>query len=148
MLGLGIHAVPLVRRLLPTFDDVVAGTYVRPAGYFITARSGLRTAQMIALMPTQWRPVWTLQAVSDRHELTISFPPSYVLAGSASAELLGPDGTRRWSFATDGYQAEWSEIEAIVGHGAPPRLTIGNAVDDLAYALKLIECSGREPQHL
>jgi len=148
ILGLAIHAVPLVRRLLPTFDDVAIGRYLRPVGYFVTARSGPWTAQMIGLMPTQWRPVWTLQAVSDQHELTISFPPSYVLAGSASAELSGPDGTRRWRFATNGYQAEWSEIEAIVGRGAPPRFTMTNAVDDLAYALKLIEGSDREPERV
>jgi myo-inositol 2-dehydrogenase / D-chiro-inositol 1-dehydrogenase len=144
ILGLAIHAVPLVRRLFPEFDDVAIGTYPPPLAYVLTLRSGPRTAQMVGLMPTQWRPDWTLRAISDRHELSITFPPSFVLAGSATAEISGPGGTRRWSFAENGYQAEWSEIAAIVRHGARPRITIDEAVEDLDYALRLIEGSTRE----
>jgi myo-inositol 2-dehydrogenase / D-chiro-inositol 1-dehydrogenase len=144
ILGLAIHAVPLVRQLFPEFDDVAVGQYLRPVGYFLTARSGPRTAQMMGLMPTQWRPDWKLRALSDRHELSISFPPSYVLAGSAMAELSSPTAARRWSFAENGYQAEWLEIERLVRAGSAPRFAIDEAVDDLDFALRLVEGSTRE----
>jgi myo-inositol 2-dehydrogenase/D-chiro-inositol 1-dehydrogenase len=144
ILSLAIHAVPLMRRVFPEFDEVVAGNYVPPLGYFFTVRCGTRAAQLIGLMPTDWRPDWTLRAVSDRHELVIALPPSYVLSGSATAELSSPTGTRRWSFAENGYQSEWVEIERLVRGGARPRFVIHDAVEDLKYALRLIEGSTQE----
>jgi myo-inositol 2-dehydrogenase / D-chiro-inositol 1-dehydrogenase len=146
VLGLAIHAVPLVRRLVPDFDGVATGRQLGAFGYFLTLSSGTTAAQMIGLIPTQWEAYWSLRAISDQCELSITFPPSYVLAGSAVAELSGPDGTRRWRFNENGYQAEWSEIEAIVRHGAQPRFAIADAVDDLDYALRLIEGSTRESE--
>jgi myo-inositol 2-dehydrogenase/D-chiro-inositol 1-dehydrogenase len=146
ILGLAIHAVPLVRRLFPDFETVAVGRSLDPTGYFLTLRDGRRTAQMIGLVPSKWRPDWTLLAVSDRHELSIGFPPSFVLAGSATAELAGPKSTRRWSFEENGYQAEWAEIEAIVRHEARPRIAIDEAVSDLDYALRLIEGTTTEQE--
>jgi predicted dehydrogenase len=147
ILGLAIHAVPLVRRLFPDFETVAFGRYLKPIGYFLTLRSGRRAAQMIGVMPTNWQPDWTLRAFSERHQLSISFPPSFVLAGSAAAEIVGPSSARRWNFGENGYQAEWAEIAAIVRDKARPRFTIDQVVDDLDYALRLIERSTleREP---
>lgn len=148
ILGLAIHAVPIVRRLFPDFETVAIGRSLNPIGYFLTLRSAHGTAQMIGLMPTEWRPDWTFSAFSELHELSISFPPSFVLAGSATAELAGPNSTKRWTRRENGYQAEWAEIASIVRDQARPRFTIDEVVDDLNYALKLIESSTLEREQV
>jgi myo-inositol 2-dehydrogenase / D-chiro-inositol 1-dehydrogenase len=144
ILTLAIHAIPIVRRLFPEFDRVSLGRTLGQLGYLVTLHDGPRTAQLIGVVPTHWKPDWTLRAISPHHQLEITFPPSYVLAGSATAELSGPDGTKRWSFQQNGYQAEWAEIATIVRDGTHPRYAINEAVEDLEYALRLIEASGEQ----
>lgn len=71
--------------------------------------------------------------------MRIQFPPSYVLAGSATVELVNASSRSSWRYAHNGYQAEWLHL-ADVAEGRV-ELTIGvqTVVDDLLYALALAD---------
>ena len=139
VLGLATHNLPLVRHFLPTVQEVLAAEFVPPWGYQLTFRSGDRLAQLLALMPGQWRPDWSLRVWGPKAELQIQFPPSYVLAGSATVELVNAGSRSSWRYAHNGYQAEWLHL-ADVAEGRV-ELTIGvqTVVDDLFYALALAD---------
>jgi predicted dehydrogenase len=135
ILGLAIHNTPLVRQLLPTVDQVLDARPVTPFGYRITIRSGPRTAHLLALLPGQWSPQWTFDAWGARDRLHVEFPPSYVLAGSATAEIRG----RRWGSPVNGYQAEWRHLADVVAGTAAPLFSADDSVADLRYALAIAD---------
>ena len=139
VLGLATHNLPLVRHFLPTVQEVLAAEFVPPWGYQLTFRSGNRLAQLLAMMPGQWRSDWSLRVWGSKAELQIQFPPSYVLAGSATVELVNASSRSSWRYAHNGYQAEWLHL-ADVAEGRV-ELTIGvqTVVDDLLYALALAD---------
>ena len=139
VIGLAIHSIPLVRSLFPRFDEVRYARFLRPFGYAVTLRCGSCEAQLLAVLPGQWKPAWTLDAWAPDARLRLDFPPSYVLAGSATAELSHRDSSRRWRFETNGYQAEWLEIADIATRGDSPSIPLGAAVDDLAFALEIVD---------
>jgi hypothetical protein len=118
VLGLATHTIPQLRRFLPKFERVITARFVVPFGYQLILASEGHTAELLALMPGQWRADWTFHAWGADEELHIQFPPSYVQAGSATATLSSRDGHRSWRYATNGYQAEWLHL-ADVAEGRP-----------------------------
>jgi hypothetical protein len=87
VLGLATHTIPQIRQFLPTCKQVTAARFVPPFGYQIVVIGDDRTAELIALMPGRWRPDWSFHVWGADSELHIDFPPSYVLAGSATVTL-------------------------------------------------------------
>jgi hypothetical protein len=113
VLGLATHTIPQVRQFLPTCKQVTAAKFVPPFGYQIVVIGDGRTAELIALMSGRWRPDWSFHVWGADSELHIDFPPSYVLAGSATVTLSQPEGQRRWRYPTNGYQAEWAHLADV-----------------------------------
>ncbi len=140
IIGLAIHALPLVRRLIPKLARVTGAQVLEPFGYLVTvADDDDRVAQLIGMMPGRWRPDWTLDAWGPHGDLHVDFPPSFVLAGSASAHVRSGAGDRSWRYADNGYQAEWRHLADIVQYGAAPAIPVHEAVDDVALALAIAD---------
>jgi predicted dehydrogenase len=143
VMGLAIHDLPLVRALLPRFDDLVVlrAHALQPFGYQIVLTAGGKLVELHAAMTSTWRPEWVLEAFSDDQSLRVEFSPSYVHAGSAVSTLRA--GTRATTFGPaphNGYEGEWRDIHDIVrGHQAPPDLS--SVIDDLSFALILADAA-------
>jgi myo-inositol 2-dehydrogenase / D-chiro-inositol 1-dehydrogenase len=105
----------------------------------LTFRSGDRLAQLLALMPGHWRADWSLRVWGPKAELQIQFPPSYVLAGSATAELVNGGSRSSWRYAHNGYQAEWLRLADVAEGRAELTIGVQAVVDDLLYALALAD---------
>jgi len=139
VLGLAIHNLPLIRRFLPVIEEVGFAARVKPWGYVITGRGSAGSVELIARTGGTWRPDWTLTVWGQRDELELSFPPSYVQAGSATATLRGPLGSTTFGpYPVGGYEAEWHELLAVLG-GADARYPLQVLLDDLEYALRLAD---------
>ena len=67
------------------------------------------------------------------------FPPSYVLAGSATATLTTATARTSWRYPRNGYQAEWLHLADVVERRAELAVPVQTAVDDLLYALRLAD---------
>lgn len=143
ILGLAIHNTPLVRQLLGSEIEVKAARVLVPFGYMLTVASGERSAQMLGFMPGGWQPEWTLQAWGEGAVLRVGFPPSYVLAGSATAELSSAGGRSVWEYTENGYQAEWRHAADVAERLADPRITLQDVVDDLLFALEVADGAAR-----
>jgi hypothetical protein len=139
MTGLTSHNVPHVRALAPQVDELHIARWLQPFGYDIGYRSGASIVRMLAFLHSQSRVDWTLEAWGAGHHLHIEFPPSYVLAGSATATLRSGDGERRWRFPDNGYQAQWRELLDVANGKCAPRVTPDELLADLAYAIGLAE---------
>ena len=139
ILGLATHSLPLIRHFLPTSEEVLSAAFVPPFGYQLTFRSGDRIAQLLAHMPGQGRPDWSLRVWGSHSELRVQFPPSYVLAGSARAELVNASSRCSWHFAHNGYQAEWLHLADVAEGRCELTIEVQTAVDDLLYALALAD---------
>jgi myo-inositol 2-dehydrogenase / D-chiro-inositol 1-dehydrogenase len=139
ILGLATHNLPLVRRFAPTVDEVLSAGYLNPWGYELTFRSGGTAVQLIAVLPGQWRPDWSMQVFGSRAELHVQFPPSYVLAGSATATLSTSKSQTAWRYPLNGYQQEWLHLSDVVNGRAELAPLVQTAVDDLLYALRLAD---------
>jgi predicted dehydrogenase len=143
VLGLAIHDLPLIRRLVPFFDDVTLARSLKPWGYLLSLSSPTQVAQLIAVMPGHWGPSWTFSATGPGYELSVDFPPSYVLAGSATARLETESGTRVWTDKENGYQAEWRHLTDVALGLTEPRISLQGSLDDLLYALAVADGAGR-----
>ena len=141
ILGLAIHDIPLLRLLLPRFDEVADIRFLQPLGYVITLVAGTRSAQFIALTPGDWPLRWTLDAFSPSSTLRIDFTPSFVLAGSARAEIRKAGSSTVWELPRNGYQEEWLHLSEVAHGITSPIVGIEEAVDDLTYALELADRS-------
>jgi myo-inositol 2-dehydrogenase / D-chiro-inositol 1-dehydrogenase len=139
ILGLAMHALPLIREFVPETGRVRFARMVKPWGYSVALSTGDRAVQLIGLMPGQWAPDWTLRACARDQELRVSFPPSYVLAGSATAELRSHGKWASWQYAENGYQAEWSHLADVAEHRAEPLISVADAVADLKYATEIAD---------
>ncbi|WP_426562112.1 Gfo/Idh/MocA family protein [Angustibacter sp. McL0619] len=149
VMGLAIHDLPLVRALLPGFDDlqVHAAATLVPFGYQIVASSGGRRVELHGAVTETWQPSWVFEAYSDDEVLETEFTPSYVQAGSATTTLRTAGGTR--SFGPDtfnGYEGEWREIAAIVNEQAPAP-DLPGLIEDLRFALKLADQAADVVRH-
>ena len=139
VLGLAVHDLPLVRRLVPSFGDVTFAKLLDPWGYSFVLSSDIQVVQLTAVMPGQWGPSWTLEAFGPSYELSVEFPPSYVLAGSAIARVRDGSGTRVWQYGENGYQAEWRQLIHALAGESEPTFAIEEVVEDLLYSLKLAD---------
>jgi myo-inositol 2-dehydrogenase / D-chiro-inositol 1-dehydrogenase len=139
ILGLATHTVPHLRAFFPAQPEVVSARYVAPWGYHILLTGEGRIGEVLALMPGAHRPDWTFSAWSASARLTVDYPPSYVLAGSARAVLQRGSQSDSWQFAQNGYQAEWAQLADAASGRSPLRISVGEAVDDLFFALALAD---------
>ena len=146
-LGLVIHNVPLLRQFHPRLGELVSASFVQPFGYAMVVTDDVRTLELLGYMGGRWPPHWTLRVVGTTSDLRVSFPPSFVLAGSSRAELTCAGSTTVFQFDTNGYQQEWAAIyDAAVGE-AEPLISLDDVVDDVVYALDLadqVDPTGRE----
>lgn len=146
LLGLGIHDLPLVREAAPDWRDVevVSAWVVTPLGYLVTARAGSVNILLEGSFRDHWRPEWELEVVRDDGGLEVTFPPSYVHAGSATATVRhGSDVSRVEPFADNGYDAEWHHLAQLAD--APSFDHLDALVDDLEFALTIAD---RAADHL
>lgn len=143
VMGLAIHDLPLIRSLLPRYDDLrmIAATFLAPFGYRILFVAGGKSVELHAVMSQTWQPCWTLDAYADDQVLHTEFTPSYVHAGSAVSTLSTADSARVFGpTAVNGYEAEWREIAGIVrGEIAPPDLR--ELVDDVRFAIAVADAA-------
>ena len=114
-----------------------------PFGYILALASGERSAQMLGFIPGAWQPDWTLQAWGEDAVLRVGFPPSYVLAGSATAELTTGGARSVWQYPENGYQAEWRHTADVAEKVAEPSITLQDIVDDLLFALDVADGAAR-----
>ena len=135
VMGLAIHATPLVRRLVGDELRVTFACLVPPFGYVIALAHGSTSAQLTGFMPGAWQPAWTLHAWGRDAELQVEFPPSYVLAGSATARLIADTSTRAWRYPRNGYEAEWRYVAEVAAGAAAPLASLEDAVADTLFAL-------------
>ncbi|MEV0382717.1 Gfo/Idh/MocA family oxidoreductase [Nonomuraea sp. NPDC050643] len=138
ILGLAIHNLPLVRRFLPEIEQVGLVRALKPFGYLLTFQGGGRTAELVGYLHGGWREEWTFEVWGDDGELRLDFPPSYVRAGSATAELRTAEGTRVFGpYPDNGYTGEWRHLAALATGAEPVRYGMADVAADLAYALDL-----------
>jgi predicted dehydrogenase len=143
VLDLAIHNTPLVRELVPDVDKVRFARVRLPFGYVLSLSDGRRLVQLLALMWGRWPPDWTFEAWGANHALHIAFPPSYVLSGSATAELASPQGRTSWRFPRNGYQLEWEHVADVVA-GSATSVAPDEWVADLEYALRIADGAERQ----
>lgn len=139
ILGLAMHALPLIRELAPEPGSVSFARLLTPWGYSITTTAGDRAVQLIGLMPGRWAPDWRLSAWGSGQELHVAFPPSYVLAGSATATLTSRQDRRSWHYPENGYQAEWTHVADVAEGRAQPLHSLGTEIADLLYAIDIAD---------
>ncbi len=141
VMGLAIHNLPLIRVALPRLDEVSFADRLDPWGYVMTATGPNGSVDLLARMPGTWQPDWTLAFWGPQVELDLSFTPSYVHSGSAVARLRTADGSQRvfGPYPSDGYEAEWRELVAILLDGKKPRYDVPHLIDDVGYAIDLAD---------
>ena len=144
LLGLAIHDLPLVRRFLPRWREleVVHAALLAPIGYLVLLASGDCLVELTGLMHDHWQPDWELEVVSPHARLRVTFPPSFVQAGSATARLAdGPHGAVYGPYEQDGYQAEWRHLATCVSGKTKPAAASPGAVQDLEFALAVADAA-------
>ena len=107
-----------------------------------TFRCEDRLAQLLAVMPGRWHPDWSLRVWGPQAELRAQFPPSYVLAGSASVELENAVCRSSWRYNSNGYQAEWLHLADVAEGRCELHFGVQTIVEDLLYALALADGAG------
>lgn len=123
IMGLAIHDLPLVRRLLRDSGNpqVISAKRLAPFGYTLTIRAGAQTVDLFAFMHRHWRPEWTLTATAPDWRAHAEFTPSFVMAGSGSASMATAQSTLSMPGAAEnGYAGEWRAIAAILSGAMPP----------------------------
>jgi predicted dehydrogenase len=143
ILGLGIHNVPLVRHYYPSVGEVRSARHVKPFGYSVVLANGDQNASLQALMPGDWSPKWRFKVIGERAQLSVEFPPSYVLSGSGRATLVVGDTARTFSFGESGYEIQWRHLHDVVAKQEDLIIPFDVAANDLEFALSLAR-SGSE----
>jgi predicted dehydrogenase len=141
--GLAIHNLPLVRHFQPRLGELRTARFIQPFGYVVVVSDGLHTIELLAYMGGTWPSHWALRTVGDKSELRVVFPPSFVLAGSARAEVCGTRPTTVFEFDTNGYQEQWKMLHSIAIGDAEPLASLAEVVDDIVYALDLADQADR-----
>lgn len=136
VLGLHVHDLPLIREFLGQLAEVEAAEFTA-SGILISivGRNG-RHAQML-VSSSAWRPDWTLEVWSDETALRVEFPPSFVHAGSGTAQLAGADGVGTLPGSSrNGYEEEWTIVAELAERGESPRApSLDTLIDDLSFAI-------------
>lgn len=143
VLGLAIHDLPLVRRLLddPAQLRIHDARLLDPLGYQIVAGAGSTRLELHASMGQPWRPDWRLEALGREVQVRLDFTPSYVLAGSGRGRVSDSRGTTvHGPFPTNGYEEEWDVLARIL-QGEQQAPCVEELVADLAFALAVAEGS-------
>lgn len=143
ILGLAIHDLPLIRSLLPHFEDltVLEARFLPPVGYQVVCTAAGRRIELHARLSDTWRPAWTLEVVAPDRVLHTEFTPSYVHAGSAVSTLSGGTAAVTYGpYDSNGYEAEWRELAEIV-HGLRSAPEPSRLIDDLRFALSLADAA-------
>lgn len=141
VMGLAIHDLPLVRRLLvdSSAPQVSHAVRLAPFGYMLTLRAGDQMVDMFAFMHGHWRPEWTLTATALDWQAHAEFTPSFVMAGSGQASLATQDHViSQTPMAQNGYAGEWLAIAAMLRGEAPPP-DPDEIVQDFTFALAIAE---------
>ncbi|MFC5824060.1 Gfo/Idh/MocA family protein [Nonomuraea insulae] len=146
VLGLGTHVIPQLRRFMPEVGEVTFARRLEPFGYQILLTHDDRTAELVALMPGAWRPDWSFRVWGAEAELHITYPPSYVLAASATATLTRRGERRTWHFPHNGYQAEWAHLSDVALGKAAPVIPVQTAAEDMLFALDLADKATAAPR--
>jgi predicted dehydrogenase len=140
VLGLTIHDLPLVRAFAPAFDRVDHAELLAPFGGVISLTAGKRRIELIAFMRRGWQPDWRLEAWAPEASLSVSFTPSFVHAGSASATIRDRHGERHIAASpANGYEGEWRELHDLVSGNGTPRYPLGEMVADLTFAAEVAD---------
>jgi myo-inositol 2-dehydrogenase / D-chiro-inositol 1-dehydrogenase len=140
ILGLATHTVPHLRRFFHDVPEIISARYVAPWGYHLVFTADGRTGILLALLPGEWGPQWQFEAHSPSQSLHLTYPPSYVLAGSATATLTDTRGaSRSWHSTVNGYQAEWLHLADVVEGRTTLAHPVAEAAADLTFALALAD---------
>jgi myo-inositol 2-dehydrogenase / D-chiro-inositol 1-dehydrogenase len=135
--GLAIHDIPLIREFHRDVGKVMSARYLPIFGYAIALDGNDGAALLNASLPGPPRPNWTLRASGSAHELKVTFPPSYVLSGSARAELAGRSEARVFEQPVSGYEAMWDHVADVLDGSASPLVPLDTLIADLAFAAEL-----------
>jgi hypothetical protein len=141
VMGLAIHDLPLVRRLLVDHASVQVMHAVRlaPFGYMLTLQAGVQMVDMFAFMHGHWRPEWTLTATAPEWQAHAEFTPSFVMAGSGTASMTEAGQILSQPVMPEnGYAGEWRAIAAMM-RGTMPPPDPDDAVHDFNFAFAIAE---------
>lgn len=136
-LGLISHHIPLIRRFAGPLSDVVRARAVAPWGYDILLAGAAGSVHLTAVMGGTWDPAWHFTAENAEVAVRVAFPPSYVLAGSATACVSDAAGVRCWRDPDNGYQAEWRHLADVVDGLAELQVPLAEVIDDVDVTLRL-----------
>jgi len=146
VLGLAVHDLPLVRRLMPAAMsvEVCAARVIEPFGYSVTLAAGGQRALLYGQIHGHWEPRWELEAVGERTHLQIEFPPSFVHSGSGTGLRTGETGSWLAELSTmNGYEAEWRELARLArNEPESPGATI-DALDDARFSVRVADAAAR-----
>ncbi len=138
VMGLSVHDLPLVRTFAPFLDQVDSAEFIEPFGGVINLTAAGRRVDLISFMRPLWEPDWRLEVWAQSWSMRVSFTPSYVHAGSATAVICDEHGERRLGpFGFNGYEGEWMELHSIVTGAAQPRYPLRSVVDDLTFTTSI-----------
>lgn len=145
VLGLAIHDLPLARKLLPNVSPVVRMVHEPAAGgYLILADVGGAMLEVRGGSSRNWLPDWHVEAIADDGALVVRFGPSYVHAGSATANLTvasagaGFTTTQLGPTTDNGYLRQWQLIDEVL-HGRATAPALDTLVSDLDFATRLAD---------
>jgi myo-inositol 2-dehydrogenase / D-chiro-inositol 1-dehydrogenase len=141
VLGLAMHATPLIREIVPNIGRVSHARALKPWGYSIGYGDERSSVSLNAIVGGGWAPQWTLDAWGASTEVHATFPPSYVSAGSAVGEVRTASGSTVWHFDTNGYLAEWAHIADVAEGRCRLAVPLKTAVDDLAQTVSLADAA-------
>ena len=140
MLGLAVHDLPLVRDLLPTFERVVFARPVAPIGYVVGfIASGVPVHLTASMLPDGPEALWRVGITTDREEIDVEFPPSFVQAGGAVVTVRDADG-RRIVYppgSENGYLAEWRALSEVLDGASTTEYD--ELAADALYAIELAD---------
>jgi predicted dehydrogenase len=135
VLGLSVHDLPLVRAFFPSLDRVDHAELFAPVGALISLTAASRRVDLLAFTRPLSEPDWRFEVWGEAWSMHVSFTPSYVHAGSATATMRDRNGERTigpWPY--NGYEGEWIELHDLVIGAAEPRYPLNRVVDDLTFA--------------
>lgn len=143
ILGLAIHDIPIVSRLLGPVSSIeaVRAKFFPPYGYELVALADGVRLEFHAAMSTFLAPDWRVSLISDDTLVEVAFPPSYVSAGSAVATMDRSMESRRWGpYAVNGYAREWEAVAKAAQRGWDEGAFV-QATADLRLALRLADAA-------